>query len=121
MKCFWVYGESRVKRQKLKSEDFELPDGQKLAEYDPRLVASYWNDRNASSIWQLIVQILCLEVFYKLMPIFIVYMASFYVLNIFAFDKIFCEDREDSSTAQTENTTIDDHLDITVDHEIKMA
>ena len=118
MKCFWVYGESRVKRQNLESEDFELPDGQKLAEYDPRLVASYWNDRNASSIWQLIVQILCLEVFYKLMPIFIVYMASFYVLNLFAFDKIFCEDKEDSPTAQTENTTIYDNFDKTVDHEM---
>ena len=102
----------------MKSEDFVLPDGQKLAEYDPRLVASYWNDRNASSIWQLIVQILCLEVFYKLMPIFIVYMTSFYVLNIYGFNKVLCEDAEDSPTTQTENTTIDTHLDKTIEHEM---
>ena len=115
-----VNGERRVKRQKLKREDFDLPDSQKLANYDPTLVASYWNDRNASidSLWKRIVQILTLEVQYKLFPVFVVYMISFYVLNIYVFNKAFCEDREDSPTTPSGETTTVSYLGNSSNHEM---
>ena len=43
-----VGGQGRVRREKLAREDFELPDSDKIAKYDPSLVAKYWNDRNLS-------------------------------------------------------------------------
>ena len=35
-----------VKRPKFSAKDFELPEECWVAEYDPKLVAKYWNYRN---------------------------------------------------------------------------
>ena len=46
IRSFRIAGERRVQRQKLTSKDFELPDNSKVAQYDPELVAKYWNKQN---------------------------------------------------------------------------
>ena len=92
-RCFSITGERRVKRDELTSEDFELPIHQKLAEYDPKLVATYWNNRNVSNpVWKLILYLFIHGIYVKLIPIIIVYMALFFVLNVYGFNDLLCED-----------------------------
>ena len=51
-RCFTITGQKRVERKQLKEEDFWLPEEEKLANYDQKLVARYWNNTNLSqSSW----------------------------------------------------------------------
>ena len=88
-----ITGKTRVKRQVLTSEDFELPESQKVAKYDPARVASYWNNGNVSNpLWKLILYPFLHGIFVKLIPIIILYMILFYVLNVYGFYTLFCDD-----------------------------
>ena len=84
-----ITGKTRVKRQELTSEDFELPESQKVAKYDPVRVACYWNNRNVSNpLWKLIVYPFLHGILVKLIPIIILYM----ILNVYGFYILFCDD-----------------------------
>ena len=70
VRCFMITGKTRVKRQKLTNEDFELPESQKLAKYDPERVASYWNNRNVSNpLWKRILYLFLHGIIVKLRKI----------------------------------------------------
>ena len=97
-----ITGKTRVKRQKLTSEDFELPEGQKLAKYDPARVASYWNNRNVSNpLWKRILYLFVHGIFAKLIPIIILYMTISYVLNVYGFNTLLCDDPPTNPTVNT--------------------
>ena len=97
-----ITGKTRVKRQKLTNEDFELPESQKLAKYDPERVASYWNNRNVSNpLWKRILYLFVHGIFAKLIPIIILYMTISYVLNVYGFNTLLCDDPPTNPTVNT--------------------
>ena len=88
---FMITGESRVKRQKLTKEDFELPEDCKVAQYDPERVANYWNSRNLSQpIGWLLLHLVTRGIYAKLLPVASLYVTLYYVLNIFVFNPLLC-------------------------------
>jgi len=106
-RLFVISGEQRVKRQKFESEDFDLPDDQKLANYNA----------SVDSLWRRILQILLLDLYYKLMPVAICYLLWFYILSIYGFNRLLCEEKEDSPTTPSGETTTVNYLGQVVNHE----
>ena len=93
IRSFRITGERRVKRHKLTSEDFDLdlPEDYKVAKYDSRLVAKYWNERNLSrSIGQFCFHLFLRGIYAKLVPVTTLYIILYYVLNMFVFNYALC-------------------------------
>ena len=106
MNCFQITGEIRVKRPKLTSEDFDLPEADRLAQYDPKRVAQYLNSRNdGNPLWKRIPTLLLHGIAVKLIPVLFVYLTLYYVLNIYGFNRLLCEDSYDSKNSTTTATT----------------
>ena len=98
-KPFIVAGERKVKRAKLTAQDFTLPDESWVAEYEPELVADFWNTRNLpTGLCKAIAKRLTRGIYVKLVPILILYLVSYYVLNVFVFNKSLCKEKNTAST-----------------------
>ena len=91
MYCFIITGEKRVNRRKMSEENFNLPEEHKVAHYDPALVARFWNSRNVTkSFWMTFGSQFFRGIYIKLLPVAIVYVVLYYVLNPFVFNKLIC-------------------------------
>ena len=74
MACFIITGEKRVNRRKLNEENFNLPEEQKVAYYDPALVARFWNSRHVTkSFWMTFGSQFFRGIYIKLIPVTILY------------------------------------------------
>ena len=92
-KPFGVAPERKVKRPKFSAKDFELPEECWVAQYDPRLVAKYWNYRNLPrSLARTIADSFFKGIVVKLIPIAILFLFMYYVLNPFVFNTTLCTD-----------------------------
>ena len=102
LSCFSITGEKRVKRENLCEEDFTLPEEYRVAKYNPKTVARYWNTRNASrSFFKIIASSVLSGIHIKLLPVTITYIALYYVLNIFLVRKLLCPEGISYSMAFT--------------------
>ena len=91
IRSFRITGERRVQRQKLTSKDFELPDNSMVAQYDPHLVAKYWNKQNLPrEIGKFCFHLFFRGIYAKLVPVATLYITMYYVLNIFVFNSVLC-------------------------------
>ena len=91
LSSFSITGEKRVKRENLSEEDFTLPDEHRVAKYNPKNVARYWNRRNASrSFFKTVASSFLNGIHIKLLPVTIIYISLYYVLNIFLVQKLLC-------------------------------
>ena len=98
--CFIITSEKRVKRKKLSGKDFDLPEDQRIANYDPELVAKFWNARNVTKhFWIALGSLLIRGIYVKLLPVAILYIVLYYVLNFFVFNQFICN----SSSNKSEN------------------
>ena len=92
VRIFMVHVGLRVQREKLTSDDFELAEDSKIVDYDPKLVASYWNDRyRLRKPHKIFLQLFVKGIYAKLVPIFFLYVALYYVLNPFVFNYVLCD------------------------------
>ena len=86
-----------VKRPKFSAKDFELPEECWVAEYDPKRVAKYWNYRNLPrSLAKTIADSFIRGVVVKLIPIVILFLFMYYVLNPFVFNTLLCVTDEEN-------------------------
>ena len=101
LSCFIITSEKRVKRKKLIGKDFDLPEDQRIANYDPELVAKFWNARNVTKpFWIALGSLLVRGIYVKLLPVAMLYIILYYVLNTFVFDQFICN----SSSNNTGNS-----------------
>ena len=92
VRIFMVHVGLRVQREKLTSDDFELAEDSKIVDYDPKLVARYWNDRyRLRKPHKIFFQLFVKGIYAKLVPIFFLYVALYYVLNPFVFNYVLCD------------------------------
>ena len=97
----------RVQREKLISDDFELPDESKIADYDPKLVARYWNVRNRQKKpHKRLAQLFVKGIYAKLVPIVLLYVAMYYVLNTFIFDPALCDPLPSNQQQEVDNSLL---------------
>ena len=99
-----------VKRPKFSAKDFELPEECWVAEYDPKRVAKYWNDRNLPrSLVKTIADSFIRGVVVKLIPIVFLFLFMYYILNPFLFNKLLCVTDEENIPSGNHNHTGNDH------------
>ena len=99
-KPFGVAPERKVKRPAFTTKDFELPEECWVAKYDPKLVAKYWNHRNLPrSLAKMIADSFVKGIVVKLIPIIILFLVMYYVLNPFVFNRSLCVADEKNSTS----------------------
>ena len=97
LKPFAVAPERKVNRPKLTAKDFELPEECWVAKYDPKLVAKYWNYRNLPrTLVKSIIESFFRGIVVKLIPIMIVFLFMYYVVNPFVFNRGLCVTDENS-------------------------
>ena len=97
-KPFRLAPERKVLRPEMTAKDFELPEECWVAIYDPKLVAKYWNERSLPrKLGTICVDLFVKGIISKLVPIWLLYLLAYYVLNPYVFNKMLCH--------QTTNTT----------------
>ena len=99
-KPFGVAPERKVKRPEFTAKDFELPEECWVAKYDPKRVAKYWNYRNLPrSLAKTIADSFFKGIAVKLIPIVILFLFMYYVLNPFVFNRNLCEPANENITS----------------------
>jgi hypothetical protein len=91
---FSISGKDMVRRKELKKEDFFLPEEIKpfkVAEYDPRRVAKYWNKMYLGQhMCRTIYKSFTRGLMLKCIPVTILYLLVFYTFNLFFATAILC-------------------------------
>ena len=88
---FSITGENRVRREKLKDVDFTLPKDQHVATYDPLIAANYWNMTNRHHyLFRAVMSSFKNGICVNLLPVTILYLAIYYLVNILIVDRILC-------------------------------
>ena len=91
-KPFMVAGERRVARPRFEAKDFELPSKMWVAKYDPKIASNYWNDQNLPRrTSQIVAQLFFKGIYIKLVPIFLLYLTQYYLLNYLIFNNALCQ------------------------------
>ena len=91
---FTLSGHDRVKREKRTKEDFFFPKEvvpYQVAEYDPEIVAKYWNKINVTNgLCRKIIKSFTSGFFVKLAPTALLYIIVYYAFNIFLARALLC-------------------------------
>ena len=88
---FSITGANRVRREKIKDVDFTLPKEQHVATYDPLIAAKYWNMTNRHHyLFRAVMSSFKNGICVNLLPVTVLYLAIYYLVNILIVDRILC-------------------------------
>ena len=96
---FSITGENRVRREKLQDVDFTLPKDQHVAAYDPLIAAKYWNMTNRHHyLFRAVMSSFKNGICVNLLPVTILYLAIYYLVNILVVDNLLCTEPSKTSS-----------------------